>query len=175
VAGRALLGDAPQGGKLQFVPKGCTLASVQVEAHYAFKYAVFGPRVIRGTVKLSNGNTFAVPISKVSVTLAPAVPVSPFIITASCSGGSVPSSPQPYQYGGSLVEFCATACVGDVRPAARLAGSCDALAYILVCLDDFVINVPPVARMHKLALIADPTSTTPPPHPLPRRHPDLHL
>lgn len=98
-AGRVLAG-AGQGAKpLGYVPKGCSLAGVQVEATYTYRYTLFGPRVIRGTVKLSNGNDYAVPISKVQVTLAPAVPVSPFILTASCPSGSVPANPQAYQYG----------------------------------------------------------------------------
>lgn len=95
-AGRLLLGSPKPVG---YVPKGCTLADVKVTATYEYRYTVFGPRVIRGTVKLSNGNGYAVPISKVQVTLAPAVPVSPYILTAKCPSSSVPASARAYEYG----------------------------------------------------------------------------
>jgi len=95
------------GGPLGYVPQGCSGLILSVNAEESDASWFQQAPEIRGTVTLSNPNTYDVPVSNVVVQARSSEGLL-YSATANCNGATstvVPANPQPYQYGTTTCRF----------------------------------------------------------------------
>jgi len=95
------------GGPLGYIPQGCSGLILSVNAEESDTSWFQQAPEIRGTVTLSNPNTYDIPISNVVVQARGSEGLL-YSTTADCHGVEstmVPANPQPYQYGTATCRF----------------------------------------------------------------------
>lgn len=96
------------GGPLGYVPQGCSGLILSVNAEESDASWFQQAPEIRGTVTLSNPNTYDIPVSSVVIQARSSEGLL-YSATANCNGAAstaVPANPQPYQYGTATCRFC---------------------------------------------------------------------